>query len=126
MTAIEKIRKSTGQPALDVIRTHASQGMSKQLTADTLGISKGALNRICNRFGIEFKRQTEMVDMCKSRGRTGQNMLKFRQPVLYNGIVYWPSDPTNMMIYEKHDKNERRKFTKAAVLYLTGYCSGVE
>jgi hypothetical protein len=116
MTAIQRIRQSTNMPATEAIKIHASQGCSKALTASTLNISVGALNRICKRFNLNqhFKPRAELMECCKSRGTTGKTFLYKRLPVLYNGIIYWPSDPTNAMVHARYDKNERRKFIAAA------------
>ena len=116
MTTIQRIRREYDEPFKDVVIGFAEQGNSILLTARTLGISSTWLRNLCVRFDIlkNFKPQSHQRETCKRNGGRGGNRLHKRLPMFYRGLVYWPSEPTNAMLYEQSSEAERREMIKVA------------
>ena len=108
-----RIAKEYNEPYRQVIAGFAAQRESMKTTANVLNIGQNTLRRDARRFNIRFAPQVEQ----RETSRKSSPKFKLRKPILYNGIIYLPSDPTSCMVYEKYDANERRKFIDAARRY---------
>jgi hypothetical protein len=106
----QRIAQEYNEPFVSVLRGFAQQRESITSTAKTLRIAYNTVKRHAVRYGITFVPQGQQ----RSTERVGVNKFKLRKPMLYNGIIYLPSDPTSCMLYEKYNSNERRKFINAA------------
>lgn len=69
MSVERRIRWNFGKQPSEVIKEYRDLGFGKKATAEIIHIDRQTLNKLSNRFGIEFLPYKQLNEFCKAPGR---------------------------------------------------------
>lgn len=103
---LARIRKEHGMSFKDAVLHYANMGMSRKATAKALQVSISQFRLYLRRFNLDdsFVPQSQMLSDCRGgwpKGTPRPPALHRRAPILHNGTLWYPGEPTYHFLYER-------------------------